>query len=181
DYFDRIIEIEKKGTDAVLSQRADTVTEDQPASIGLGGGSAVSYLDQLPRESWFEEDLVFIPEVDVVGKHEVDVLIVLAGEHGVESVDLSGEERHAFVLGGRTVQGDEPKAKKVRSLHQLRQDDLAIEGGKGGIVDAGPVIVLETNEPGIFDPVALRRRGREDNTFRQTLLWLELNFVIGSG
>src|SRR6185503_7889770 len=117
DHFDGIIEIEKKGTDAVLSQGANTVTEDQPASIGLDGGAAVSYLDQLPRESWFEEDLVFIPEVDVVGKHEVDVLIVLPGKHGIETVDLPGEERHTFVLGGRTVQGDEPKAKEIRSLH----------------------------------------------------------------
>src|SRR6185503_19761906 len=77
DHFDGIIEIEKKGTDAVLSQGANTVTEDQPASIGLDGGAAVSYLDQLPRESWFKEDLVFITEMDVVGEHEVDVLIVL--------------------------------------------------------------------------------------------------------
>ena len=104
DYLDRIIEIEKERTDAVLSQGADTVAEDQPAGIGLDGGPAISYLDQLPRESWFKEDLVFIPEVDVVGKHEVDVLVVLAGEHGIAAVDLAGEECHAFVLGGRTVQ-----------------------------------------------------------------------------
>jgi hypothetical protein len=33
---------------------------------------------------------VLIPEVDVVGKHQVDVLVVLAGEHGIEAADLPG-------------------------------------------------------------------------------------------
>ena len=83
--------------------------------------------------------------------------------------------------GGRTVQGDEPKAEEVRSLHQLRQDHLAIEGGEGGVVDVGAVIVLETDEPGVLDAVALRRRGRENDAFRQLLFGLELNLVIGPG
>jgi hypothetical protein len=119
--------------------------------------------------------------VDVVRKHQVDVLIVLAGEHGVEAIDFPGEESHAFVLSGRTVQGDKPKEKEIRSLHQLRQDHLAIEGGEGGVVDAGSVIVLETDEPGVFDTVALRGSSREYDALRQPLLGLELNFVVRSG
>ena len=70
---------------------------------------------------------------------------------------------------------------EVRSLHQLWQDHLAIEGREGGVVDVGAVIVLETDEPGVFYAVALRRRGRENDAFRQPLLGLKLNLVIGPG
>src|SRR5216684_1195285 len=155
DHFAGIIVIEEERADAVRSQGADTVAEDQPARFGLNGGPAVPKLDQLPGEHRFKEHLAFIPEVDVVGKHEVDVLVVLAGEHGIEAVDFPGEDGHAFVFRGRTVQSDEPKEEEVRSLHQLWQDHLAIEGREGGIVDVGSVIVLETDEPGVFDTVAL--------------------------
>ena len=70
---------------------------------------------------------------------------------------------------------------EVRSLHQLWQDHLAIEGREGGVVDVGAVIVLETHEPGVFDAVELRRRGRENDAFTQPLLGLKLNLVIGPG
>jgi hypothetical protein len=62
------------------------VADDQPACVGLNGGSGVPKLDQFPRDSRFKEHLALIPEVDVVGKHEGDVLVVLAGEHGIEAV-----------------------------------------------------------------------------------------------
>ena len=176
-----IVAIEQERADAVLSHGADTVAEDQPAGIGLDGGSAVPKLDQFPGERRFEEHLALIPEVDVVGKHQVDVLVVLAGEHGIEAVDLPGEQGHAFVLGGRTVQGDEPKEEEVGGLHQFRHDHLAIEGGEGGVVDVGAVIVLEADEAGVFDAVALRRRGREEDALGQLLFGLELNFVVGPG
>ena len=181
DHFAGIVVIEEERADAVRSQGADTVAEDQPACFGLNGGPTVPKLDQLPGEHRFKEHLAFIPEVDVVGKHEVDVLVVLAREHGIEAVDFPGEDGHAFVLRGRTVQGDEPKEEEVRSLHQLWQDHLTIEGGEGGVVDVGAVIVLETDEPGVFDAVALRRRRRENNAFRQLLLGLKLNLVVGPG
>ena len=181
DHFAGIIVIEEERADAVRSQGADTVAKDQPAGFGLNGGPAVPKLDQFPRKHRFKEHLAFIPEVHVVGKHEVDVLVVLAGEHGIEAVDFPGEDGHAFVLGGRTVQGDEPKEEEVRSLHQLWQDHLAIEGREGGVVDVGTVIVLETDEPGVFDAVALRRRGRKNDALRQPLLGLKLNLVVGPG
>jgi hypothetical protein len=103
DHFSKIIAIEEERTDAVLSHRADTVAEDQPPCVGLDGGSAVPKLDQFPRESRFQEHPAFIPEVDVVGKHEVDVLVVLAGERGIEAVDFPGEDSHAFVFGARQL------------------------------------------------------------------------------
>src|SRR5205807_2684635 len=52
--------------DAVRSQGADTVAEDQPARFCLNGGPAVPKLDELPREHRFKEYLAFIPEVDVL-------------------------------------------------------------------------------------------------------------------
>ena len=98
DHLAGIVAIQQKRANAVFAHRADTVAEHQPARIGFNGGSTVSKLDQFPRKRRFEKHLAFIPEVDVVGKHEVDVLVVLAGEHGIEAVDFPGEERHAFVL-----------------------------------------------------------------------------------
>src|SRR6516162_2869290 len=73
------------------------------------------------------------------------------------------------------------KRRKSEALHQLWQDQLAIEGREGGVVDVGAVIVLETDEPGVFDTVALRRRSREKDAFTQLLLGLKLNLVIGPG
>src|SRR2546430_10841367 len=98
-----------------------------------------------------------MPEVDVLRKHEVDVLVVLAGEHGIEAVDFPGEDGHAFVFRGRTVQRDEPKEEERRILYHPWQNNLATKGAEGGVVDGGVVIVLETHEPGFFDAVALHR------------------------
>ena len=73
------------------------------------------------------------------------------------------------------------KSRKSRGLHQLRHDDLAIEGGEGRVVDVGAVVVLEADEAGVLDAVALRGRGREEDAFGQLLLGLELDFVVGPG
>src|ERR1700687_3135527 len=104
--------------------------------------------------------------MDIVGKHQVDVLVVLAGEHGIESADLPWEEGHAFVFGRRTIQGYESKEEEIGSLHQLRYHDPAIVGGERRVVDVRAVIVPEAGEAGILDAVALGRRDRKDNAFR---------------
>src|SRR5580692_5566147 len=116
DYLAGIIPIQQKRTDAVFPHGTDAVTEHQPSGIGLDRGTTISDLDQLPRKHGFDQHLVLIPEMDVLGKHEVDVLVVLAGEHGVESIDFPGKERHALVLGGGAVQGDESEVQEVKSL-----------------------------------------------------------------
>ena len=67
----------------VLPHRADAMAEHQPAGIGFDRRSAIADLNQFPREGRLEEQAAFIPEVDVVGEHQVDVLVVLAGEHGI--------------------------------------------------------------------------------------------------
>ena len=164
DHFGRIIAIEQKRADAVLSQGADTVAKDQPASLGLNGGAAVAKLDQFPRECRFEEHLALIPAVDGIGKHKIDVLVVLPGEHRIKAIDFPGEDGHSFVFGGRTVQANESKEKKVRGLHQLWHHDLSIEGGEGRVVDVTVVTVLETDKPCVLDAVTLRGNGWENDS-----------------
>ena len=51
DHFAGIVAIQQKRSDAVLSHRADTMAQHQPAGIGLNGRSAVPELDQFPREN----------------------------------------------------------------------------------------------------------------------------------
>jgi len=68
DDLGRVIAIEQESADAVLSQRADTVTENQPSGSGLDRRSTVTQLDQFPRKGRFKEQLALIPEVNVVGR-----------------------------------------------------------------------------------------------------------------
>src|ERR1019366_8599948 len=75
NHFGGILAIKEERAYTILSHRADTVTEDQPSGIGLDRRSAVPDLDQFPGKSRFEEHLALIPEVDVVGKHQGDVLV----------------------------------------------------------------------------------------------------------
>ena len=117
----------------------------------------------------------------VVRKHDVDIFIVLAGKHGIKAIDFPGEQSHTLIFGRRTVQRDEPKAEEVRGLNQFGQDQLAIERCEGCIVDVRSVIVLKADEPGVFDAIALRRRGWEENSLRQLLLRLKLNLIVGLG
>jgi hypothetical protein len=55
NHFGGIVAVKKEGADAVLSHRADAVSEDQPSGIGLDGRSAIPHLDQFPGKSRFEE------------------------------------------------------------------------------------------------------------------------------
>src|ERR1035438_135805 len=91
NHFGWIIAIQEERADAVFSHWADTMAEDQPPGVGLDRRSAVPELDQFPGKDRFEEHRVLIPEVHVVRKHEVNVLVVLAGEHGVEAIDFPRE------------------------------------------------------------------------------------------
>src|SRR5439155_25872827 len=106
---------------------------------------------------------------------------VLPGEHRIKAIDFPGEDGHSFVFGGRTVQANESKEKKVRGLHQLWHHDLSIEGGEGRVVEVTVVNVLETDKPCVLDAVTLRGNGWENDSLRQLLFGLELNFVVGPG
>ena len=52
DHFRGIIAVEEERADTVLSHGADTVAEDQPACIGLDGGSAVAQSGLVPMGKW---------------------------------------------------------------------------------------------------------------------------------
>src|SRR5690348_1967081 len=102
---------------------------------------------------------MLIPEVHVVGKHQVNVLVVLAGEHSVLAVDLSWKDGHAFVLSSRTIERNKVKQKEIEGFHQLRYHDSPIECREGRVIDARTVVVQKRNEPRVLDAIALRRRG----------------------
>ena len=70
---------------------------------------------------------------------------------------------------------------EIRRLQQLRQDELAVEGGVGGVVGAGAVVVLEQDKAGVFDAVALRGRAGKNDAFGNAALGGELHLVIGLG
>src|SRR3954454_20072738 len=119
-----------------------------------------------------------MPEMDVIREHDVDVLVVLTREHGIPAIDFARENSHSFVLGGRAVQGDEPKQKEIGGLNELRHNHLAIVSSERRIINVCAVVISKANEAGVFNTVALRRRGGKDNSLRQRLVALELNFVV---
>ena len=128
-----------------------------------------------------QDELRGVPEMQMVGEHHVDVLVVLPAEHRVVAVDLAREQRHAFVLHGRAVQRDELEVQKVRRLDELRQDHLAVVGGVGGVVGLRAVLVLEADEAGVLDAVALRGRDGKQHALGQARVGRELHFVIRLG
>src|SRR5208283_4692351 len=131
---------------------------------GLDRRSAVSELNQFPGKGWLEEHAAFIPEVDVVGEHQVDILVILAGEHGIAAADLPREHGHALVFGGWTVQGNESELEEVGSLDQLWHHDPAIESGERRVVDMGSMVFPEANEARVLDAVTLGGCGWKKNT-----------------
>src|SRR6202042_2446403 len=135
DYFARIIAIQQERTNAILAHRANSVTEYQPAGIGFDRRSTVPKLDQFPRKRRIEERLALIPEVDIIGEHEIDVLVILPREHGIMSVYFPRKHRHTFVLRGWTVERDESKKEEIGSLDQLRHHHLTVVGCKSCVID----------------------------------------------
>src|ERR1039458_778850 len=117
----------------------------------------------------------------MVREHEIDVLRVLPGQHGIGAIDLPGEKRHPFVLDRWTIQSHELKNKEVRRLQHLRNAELPVKSRKGGKVDVGSVVVLKSYEAGILDSVSLRAGYGENDSLRQALVRRELDRVIGFG
>src|ERR1700730_7697227 len=122
-----------------------------------------------------------MPEMEMIGEHHVDILRILPAKHRIEAIDFSREERHAFVLDGRTIQRDEFETKKIARLEKLGQDHFAVVRSVSRIISLRAVFLMEEDKASILDPVALRRSNWEQNPLRQTRLRRELYFVIGSG
>ena len=94
------------------------------------------------------------PEMRVVGIHEEKVFVILAGDHGIASVDAAGKEGHAFVLHGASIQRDRAEIEKISCFEKLWQDGAAIIGGVSRVVEDPPVVLDKTDEAGLFHPIA---------------------------
>ena len=101
--------------------------------------------------------------MDIIGKDQIQVLVVLPGNHGIQPIDLSRKEGHALVLCSRAVQGDKPELKEVGGFHELRHHHPTVIGGEGGVVHGAAIFVLKPDEPGVFYAVPLRGRSRKDD------------------
>jgi hypothetical protein len=58
--------------------------------------------------------------MEIVREHDMIVLTVLAREHGIATANFAREKRHAFVLYGFAVEGDNVKVDKILGFDQLR-------------------------------------------------------------
>src|ERR1019366_5205810 len=163
------------------ASRTNAVGEDQPARLGFDRRSTVADLNQFPWKNRFEKNFGLIPETNMVREHEINILRVLPGQHGIGAIDLPGEKSHPFVLDRWTVQSHELKKKEVGRLQQLRNAELPVKSCEGGIVGGGSVVVLESHEAGILDAVSLRAGHGENDSLGQALLRRELDRVIGLG
>ena len=176
-----IIAVEEDGADAVFAHRADAVGEDKPAGIGLDGRAAVAELGEFPGLRRADDDLRLIPEVGMVGEHEVDVDPVLPAEHGVVAVDFPREEGEALVGDGGAVQCAGVEGAEVGGGDNLREDVRPVVGRVGRVVGDLAVIIGEADEAGVLDAVALERRVGENNFLGEAEAVLETHGIVGFG
>ena len=172
------MEIEQEGADAVAAHRADAVGDDQPAGLRLDGRAAVADLHELPRLCGPQQLLRVFPVVHVVGKHEVEVLVVLSRDHRVAAVDAAGEERHAFVFHGAPVEREHAEVLEIARLDELRQDDAAVVCRVGRVIDDAPVVLDEADEAGVLDAVRFIRGDRKDDALGHRELRQEADLVV---
>jgi hypothetical protein len=84
--------------------------------------------------------------VDVVGKHHVHVLVVLAGEHGIEAADLSGgvvRSRRLHDFTDANGDGANPVAPLVLSSTGVFYGTTSA----GGTAGKGTIFAVEGNIP----------------------------------
>ena len=116
--------------------------------------------------------------MDVVGKHDQNVLVVLARKHNVTAVDFAREKRHALVFHGGAIERAEFEVDKVRRLQQLRKGNLAVVGGVSCVVGEAAILVLEADKASVLDAVPLACRGRKDDALRDLAAGGEVYFVV---
>ena len=117
----------------------------------------------------------------MLGKHQVDVLVVLPREHAVIPIDLPGKHRHALVSYCRSIERADPEMKKILRLQQLRENRPAIIRGVCRVVNGRCVCVAKANEARVLNSIALAWGKRKDDAFGDRLLRREGNLVIRAG
>ena len=150
----------------------------QPSRVSMGEPQLPIFTNSHGCRGVSQEPRV-VPEMDVVRKHQVEALVILARDHREAAVDAAREERHAFVLHGVAIQRHHAEVLKIRRLDQLRQDGASIVGRVGGVIGDSPVLLTEAHETRIFDAVALIRRGGKDDALRETDGGREMHFIVG--
>ena len=65
--------------------------------------------------------------------HQRNALRTLSRKHSILPIDFLREHRHALVLRGGTVAGDEAKLEEIDCLHRLGHDHFAVIGCERGV------------------------------------------------
>ena len=157
------------------------MSDHQPAGFRFDGRAAVADLNKFPQISRPEQDLTGVPEMELVGKHQVHVFVVLPGQHRITAVDFAREQRHPLVLHLRPVQRADLEVHKVPCLQHLRQDHLAIIGRVGRVIGRAAVLFAEGDESRVLNASDLGGTGGKDDPLGQSLGRVKVNLVIGLG
>ena len=98
---------------------------NQPALIQFDWRPATANLYKFPRKLRLQNGLPTVPSIKLVRIDEVEVFVVLAADHCIFAVDLAGEESHAFVSRGRSLERL-TSLNEMKSLVSISSDRIAI-------------------------------------------------------
>ena len=91
------------------------VMTSQPASVSMGEPQ-LPILTDSHISARTQEQLRIVPVMRVVGEHDEEVFVVLAGKHGVAAIDAPGKKRHAFVLHGAAIEREHAEVQEIVRL-----------------------------------------------------------------
>ena len=79
-----------------------------------------------------------MPEVNMLGKHDINIFVVLSGEHGIIAVNLSWKQCQSLILDSRAIQRANFKMKKIGLIgHPVVDEIYPVKGnvitGYGGV------------------------------------------------
>ena len=127
------------------------------------------------------DELRLVPEMDVLGSKEVDVLTIEASGHHEVVADLVRKKRHALVLDAPTVERDHVEVAKIRRFDELRQDPEAVVSGIRGVVGHVAVGMGEAHESGILDAAALVLAHWKDHALGDRSVGRKIEVVVRAG
>src|SRR5436190_10462429 len=97
-----ILLVQEDRADRILSYRADTVCQQQPAVVELDRRSTAADLHEFPRILGLKDGAPALPRDEIVGKDEIKVLVVLPSDHRIPAIDLARKQSHALVARRRS-------------------------------------------------------------------------------
>ena len=72
-----VVQIEQERTQSITPHRADTMGEDKPPLRSFDRRTAVAELDEFPGECRAGDQLLGVPEVGLIGIHQINVFVIL--------------------------------------------------------------------------------------------------------